>query len=281
MSKNIQEWIGNIHTQKDVITTDKLARYRAVFGGPESVENGADVPHGFHFTLCTPETPMDELGTDGHPKKGGFLPPITLPRRMWVGSSIDFHSTLQNDMAVSRVSRIDDIEEKTGKQGQLIFVTLNHEYRQNDALIISENQTLVYREASKQASKELAALPPVADNIAPVKDSEYHDKMVPDEVLLFRYSALTFNTHRIHYDAPYAKNTEHYPALVVHGPLMASLVLHRAQQQFGTISQFTFRAQSPAYCGQPLYIDFTPEGDKRGFLVRGGDGRTIMNGWLN
>ena len=299
MSKNIQEWIGNIHTQKDVITTDKLARYRAVFGGPESVENGAmesaDVPRGFHFMLCTPDTPMAELAADGHPQKGGFLPPITLPRRMWVESAIDFYAPLKMGAAIKRGSRIASITEKIGKQGKLIFVEIDHAYWQNEAVAIFETQKLVYREAAKQP----LPLPPVSDDVQPRKSipSRYDEaegvhwegdegsicfeKIIPDEVLLFRYSALTFNTHRIHYDAAYAKNIEHYPALVVHGPLMASLVLHRAQQQFGTISQFTFRAQSPAYCGQPLYIDFTQEGDKRGFLVRGGDGRTIMNGWLN
>ncbi len=270
---DIKAWVGKTHTQSDTITRDKLARFSAVLGTMSEAEG---VPAGFHFTLCSPENPMLELGGDGHPQKGGFLPPVDLPRRMWVGSTIAFLAPLTPGDGVERISHIVSIEEKTGKQGRLVFVTVEHDFRQRDALAITERQTLVYREAAGKLP-----LPLVSNDIEPLDESVHHAVFRPDEVLLFRYSALTFNAHRIHYDRPYAETEEAYPALVVHGPLMASFVLRLAEEQFGVLRGFQFRAEAPAFCGQPLYVDFMPSGAGYGFVLRGGDGRTIMRGAVN
>lgn len=265
----MQDWIGKTQTESDVITADKLARYHATLG-----TSGDAVPSGLHLTLCLPDAPMAALGIDGHPQKGGFLPPIDLPRRMWVGSDIQFLAPLVVGAPLQRHSHIDDITEKTGKQGALAFVSVVHRYEQNGAPCLHETQTIVYREA---AAGQMA-LPPVDTSVAPLDGAVHHACFTPDERLLMRYSALTFNAHRIHYDLPYARDVEGYPALVVHGPLMASLVLAEADRHFAPVTRFSFRAEAPAFCGQPLYADFTRTDDGTAFLLRGGDGRRVMSG---
>ena len=263
------DWVGGTETVHDILTRSLIDRYRATVGG---LENHEVAPLGLHWCLGTPNTPVQELGLDGHPKKGGFLPPISLPRRMWASSHVCFRAPLQIGSPFQRHSSVEKIVPKSGSSGELVFVTVKHVISSGDEECIRERQTIVYREASP----EMQALPTDANFEKP--DSAHQFTVTPSTQLLFRYSALTFNSHRIHYDAEYAA-LESYPALVVHGPLMASLLLRLASNVLGegAIESFEFRGHSPAYCGQDILFCFGFLDDPERMEVRGNDGRLVMS----
>jgi 3-methylfumaryl-CoA hydratase len=243
-----QDWIGRTQEQSDTLTPALLARFRATI---DSRENGDVAPQGIHWCLCLPDTATSELGEDGHPRKGGWLPPIPLPRRMWASSKVTFHAPIRAGDAIIRCSTIANITEKTGGSGLLIFVDIDHDTLANGTLAVTERQTLVYREATSVTPTQRPA------DIAPdLSGWDWHHSLTPSEAQLFRYSALTFNGHRIHYDRPYAVEAEHYRGLVVHGPLTATLLLDLAKCTHGTtkLKQFNFRGQSPAFAGEPLHL---------------------------
>ncbi|MCA3255735.1 MAG: MaoC family dehydratase N-terminal domain-containing protein, partial [Alphaproteobacteria bacterium] len=203
---------------------------------------------------------------------GGFLPPVDLPRRMWAASEVEFLAPIPVGAAVERTSTVADIAEKTGGSGRLVFVTVAHETRAAGAVAVRERQSIVYRAPSTAP----APLPPVAE--VDLAGWAWTRTLVPSEALLFRYSALTFNSHRIHYDLPYATGEEGYPGLVVHGPLQATLLLDLAARHLGpkALRSFSYRAQSPAYAGQPLHLVARLEGDTLTMATLGGDGRTCV-----
>lgn len=192
---------------------------------------------------------MAALGEDGHPSRGGFLPPVPLPRRMWAGSEIDFHGNLRVGDTVRRASRVAEVTGKAGRSGPLCLVSVDHEISTGGDTVIRERQTIVYRDAPDGGGATPAPLEqaPVGDVVEMVEASS---------TLLFRYSALTFNAHRIHYDMTYATSAEGYPGLVVHGPLQASLLIQvAARSRGGRIpASFKFRGASPAFEGQPLFL---------------------------
>lgn len=271
---NFDEWIGRAHEAEDLLTEGLLARYRATIG---CIQTSQIAPPGIHWCLCLPDTPIDELGEDGHPKKGGFLPPIPYPRRMWASSRVKFvHPLLAGDR-VRRKSTIKNIKAKKGSSGDMVFVEVEHLTFANGELSVDEVQTLVYR----AASNEKIELP---DNSPSVHGQDPdRDVITPTPQLLFRYSALTFNTHRIHYDADYAKSVEGYPRPVVQGPLMASLILHFASKRLNgaPIAEFSFRGRAPAYCGQKLHLGFQRgDGQEAALEILGPDGNTVMTASL-
>lgn len=249
-------WIGRKQFQQDVLDPALARRWLATFD--LAARNEGAMPQGIHLCLCTPEASTAALGTDGHPARDdgtdSFFPPIPLPRRMWAASDITFLNPIRIGARIDRVSRIASVIEKNGSTGKLGFVEVEHITTADDIESVHEKQTLVYRE---DAAPDAPLSPPEPGNgrLDPA-GWDATRTITPSETLLFRYSALTFNTHRIHYDAPYARNEERYRGLVVHGPLIASLLLQLAAEEFGDnrLVRFDFRAVSPAICGEQLTL---------------------------
>ena len=269
MAENFDNWIGKTDVQKDVVTSNLIDRYSAVIGG---VPSGGAAPEGLHWCLGLPDAPMAELGADGHPKTGGFLPPSPLPRRMWASSKAEFLADIKIGAAIERRSTIASVSEKTGRSGSLLFVNVDHVTLSNNVVAVKETQTIVYRDAPK----EKMSLPEMGD--VDVSDWDITESLTPNTALLFRYSALTFNTHRIHYDHEYATQVEGYPALVVHGPLMASLLLRFANEHASgrKVHKFEFRGLAPAFCHQDLFLVGNTVEDGLELAVIGADGNKRM-----
>ena len=250
------DWVGRRERRTDRLDAALAARWLATFDRAEPTDRL--MPPGVHFCLCTPDASTARLGEDGHPLRDedavGFLPPIPLPRRMWAASDMTFHAPLAIGQTIERVSTIAAITEKMGSTGPLAFVEIDHTIAADGTAAITERQTLVYREAAPAD----APLQPAASGPSGFETARWdlHRTLVPDPRLLFRYSALTFNTHRIHYDAPYARDVERYRGLVVHGPLIASLLMQLLQDGCGDgrMTSFAFRALSPAVAGEPLHL---------------------------
>jgi 3-methylfumaryl-CoA hydratase len=251
-----EAWIGREHHAKDRLDEGLAARWLATFDLPRP--NPAIMPQGVHFALCTPQAPSANLGEDGHPARDdsadSFMPPVPLPRRMWASSRMQFFAPIAIGAMIERRSKVTAISEKQGSTGPLAFVDVSHETRANGTLAVVETQSVVYRNA---ASGGLAlSPPPLGEDRFDPAGWDAHRSITPDARLLFRYSALTFNTHRIHYDAPYAEQVERYRGLVVHGPLTASLLLQLAAAELGAnrLRSFSFRGLSPAIAGEPLHL---------------------------
>ena len=275
---DLSQWIGRTQSVNDVVTQGGVDRFCATIACDQvSVNNVKVAPLAYHWCLGLPDSPMSELGEDGHPKKGGFLPPVELPRRMWASSKVEFIRALPIGASIKRNSSIASVTEKSGKTGALVFVGVDHETEVEGEVAIREQQTIVYRKATQTA----APLP--ANNAEQPQGWQIVEQLVPNAQLLFRYSALTFNSHRIHYDLPYAQSQELYPGLIVHGPLMATLVLQLAAKH-GDVAKFSFRGMSPAYCDQSLYLtanfDQSAEPSSAELATIGGDGRTCLSAQL-
>lgn len=243
LSHELQGWAGRLERHSDEATAAPLAALAATFNRIELAFNlGSDVPPLWHWLYFLPLARQNGLGPDGHPGRGDFLPPVALPRRMWAGGELRFNHPLRVGDELSRESRILSVDLKEGKSGRLVFVKVRHDISNARGVAVSEEQDIVYRNAPATDA------PPSVPRSAPV-DEHYSERIVPDPVLLFRYSALTFNGHRIHYDRPYATTVEGYPGLVVHGPLVASLLLERAclQAPGRTVKRFGFKAVHPLF----------------------------------
>ncbi|MDQ2103026.1 FAS1-like dehydratase domain-containing protein [Azospirillum isscasi] len=245
--------IGRETGAKARLDSDLVARFAATLGDAGVAVDPAALPLGIHWCVGVETVPTLALGPDGHPPKGGFLPPVPLPRRMWAGGSLELLRPLAVGQEIERRSTIADVSEKAGKSGALVFVTVAHEIWAEGHPAIRERQDIVYRSADPTAPPP-AGLP---DAEAPAAGG---DRILPDSRLLFRYSALTFNSHRIHYDLPYARDEENYPALVVHGPLQATLLAARAAVALGRpLHSFRYRGQAPAFAGRPLSFVAEPD----------------------
>lgn len=239
---DLQDWVGREEIAADVVTP-RLARE---FNATLDREDGALL--GIHWCLAPPAARTNALGPDGHPARGGFLPPVALPRRMWAGGALTFHDDLREGDAVTRRSRIAAVTMKEGRSGALCFVAVEHEIHTPRGLAITERQDIVYRQAASTPAEPAATTP----SLAP----QWREEMRAGPVLLFRYSALTFNGHRIHYDRNYAVEVEHYPGLVVHGPLQATLLLSFAAQCAGQRPRvFSFRGLSPLLDFEPFSLN--------------------------
>lgn len=273
-------WIDRTETREDRIDPALLKRWCATLDRAEP--DAGFVPQGLHWCLCLPDAPTSGLGEDGHPLRDdnpeSFLPPLPLPRRMWAGSKVEFIAPLNTGQAITRISRVRSVTPKQGSTGLLVFVEVDHETLGDGTLAVRETQSLVYREASPSG---LPLVPPAPRDDAVFDPTNWKQarSLIPSEPLLFRYSALTFNSHRIHYDLPYATGVEGYRGLVVHGPLTATLLLDLAQREFGdgALTTFAFRGNSPAICGEQLNLAMrrTETGDfELGAFAS--DGRQIM-----
>jgi 3-methylfumaryl-CoA hydratase len=268
---NWKDWIGREDHRVDTLTTGLLARYRATL---DCADSGDQAPQGVHWCLCLPNAPTADLGVDGHPPKGGFMPPVDLPRRMWASSEVEFVAPIVAGATIERISRIAFVDEKQGGSGKLVFVAVRHETRASGAPAVIETQTIVYRDAAAKATA-----PPLPQGDAPLPDGWPIQRLVqPTAPLLFRYSALTFNSHRIHYDLPYARDEEGYAGLVVHGPLTASLLLDLAARILGPnrLKAFRFRGVAPAYAGVPLHLLARQDSKALTFAAIDSSGREIM-----
>ncbi|HZY03098.1 MAG TPA: MaoC family dehydratase N-terminal domain-containing protein, partial [Anaeromyxobacteraceae bacterium] len=211
---DLTSWVGREERRVDLVSPSHLAAWNATLDRDDPFPGDGDpAPPGFHWALFPPLTRQSELGPDGHPRRGGFLPPVPLPRRMWAGSRLRFHRPLRVGERVEQRSVVAKVEEKTGRAGPLVFVTVRHLVAGSTGTALEEEQDLVYR-----GIRGPLPAPPVE----PARPGAWRRRVVPDDVLLFRYSALTFNGHRIHYDRRYATAAEGYDGLVVHGPLIAT-----------------------------------------------------------
>lgn len=249
MDEQWSAWIGRQHHASDTLDTARANALRAALGEPPLTDAGDALPLLYHWLHFWTVAPPAALGVDGHPAKGGWLPPIHLPRRMWAGGRLEFHQPLIIGDRVTRLSTIRAIETKQGKSGALVFVTIEHQLSGPHGLAITEEQDIVYRAAT--TGPAAMTLPP--DEAPP--PPQWSATIAADPVLLFRYSALTMNGHRIHYDRRYAMEEEAYPALVVQGPLQATLLAGLAASHLPSpISRFEFRGQSPAFDGIALHI---------------------------
>lgn len=270
-------WIGRETRAKDRLDEGLAARWLATFDLAKP--HPAIMPQGIHFALCTPEAPTAALGEDGHPARDdspdSFLPPFPMPRRMWASSKIAFHAPIAIGAVIERVSRVASISEKEGSTGPLAFVDVEHTTKANGTIAVIETQTLVYREPA--APDAPLSPPPLGNGRFAPEGWDAHRTLTPDPRLLFRYSALTFNTHRIHYDAPYAEEVERYRGLVVHGPLTASLLLQLAARELGEnrLRTFQFRGLSPAIAGESLHLVMKKSTDGYELAAFTADGRQV------
>jgi 3-methylfumaryl-CoA hydratase len=245
------EWIGRSQSVTDLLAPARSNALDISLGGEGCQVEGDPMPLLHHWLYFWDVKSPAALGTDGHPAKGGFLPPIPLPRRMWAGGRLTFHKPLLLGETIQKTSTIIAITEKTGRSGTLVFVTVRHDMDAGDGVAISEEQDLVYR---APATDRLSAPTTVEAPKAP-----WVETINPDPVLLFRYSALTMNGHRIHYDRPYAIEEEHYPALVVHAPLQATLMMRLAEGYVKVpITGFEFRAEQPAFDSAVMHVCGAP-----------------------
>jgi len=248
----LRQWLGRSEQRSDVVTAVPLAALAATLDrdDPEPLA-GDEVPPLWHWLYFTPLARQSELGPDGHVRRGGFLPPVPLPRRMWAGGRFEFHHPLQVGDEIMRESRIVKVDAKTGRSGELVFVTVRHEIANARGLAFTEEHDIVYRDVPARAparGQGSAGEAPPAPQTAPV-DETFAREIAPDPVLLLRYSALTFNGHRIHYDRSYVTEVEGYPGLVVHGPLIATLLLDllRRELPHARVQRFAFTAVRPLF----------------------------------
>ena len=247
---HLRQWIGRTDTASDIVSAQLVRGLRATLfmeiGAPKP---GDAAPFTTHWCLAQPVYPMSELGPDGHPTRGGFLPPVPLPRRMWAGGQLEFFEPLRVGDEVTRVSRISDVTMKTGSTGVLCFVSVEHVVTTPRGEALRERQDIVYRDVSTAAAPAKAPPPP------PV--AKHRERHMADPVLLFRYSALTFNGHRIHYDRDYVTKVEGYPGLIFHGPMQAAFIVELAAKLHGGTApkKFVYRGVQPLFDGSEFSVN--------------------------
>jgi 3-methylfumaryl-CoA hydratase len=257
----LQQWTGRTERRRDVVTAAPLAALAATLDR-DAAQANAEVPPLWHWLFFTPQPRQSEIGADGHAERGGFLPPVPLPRRMWAGGRLEFLQPLHVGDAIVRESRIVKVDAKSGRSGELVFVTVRHEVSNARGIALTEEHDIVYRDMPAPG----APLP--TPQPAP-SDATFSRDVVPDAVLLFRYSALTFNAHRIHYDRPYVTQVEGYPGLIVHGPLIATLLAdllrcaHLGDQPGAQLRRFAFTAMRPLFDTHPFVLCGRVEADAR------------------
>ena len=256
--EHLRGWVGRSERRSDTITAAPLAGLAATLDRVDDPEvmPGAELPPLAHWLYFLPQVAQREIGADGHPKRGGFLPPVPLPRRMWAGGRLQFERPLRVGDEIERRSTITQVDAKHGRSGALVFVTVRHEIADARGVAIIEEHDIVYRDHPQ----------PGAPTPAPVhaaSDEDFSRAVVPDPVLLFRYSALTFNGHRIHYDRSYVTEVEGYPGLIVHGPLIATLLVDLVRRELpeARLRAFAFKAASPLFDIHPFAVCGKREAD--------------------
>ena len=248
--EHLKQWIGKTESRVDTATATPVQALAATLDRDDPAPQPGDpVPPCWHWLYFLPLHRQSEIGADGHPQRGGFMPPVPLPRRMWAGSRIEFLRPLAVGSTIRRDSRIVDVSGKEGRTGTLVFVRVRHEIGDEGGVAVIDEHDIVYRDNPKPGD-------PVPAAQAALADPEWSRTIVPDDVLLFRYSALTFNGHRIHYDRRYVTEVEGYPGLVVHGPLLATLLLDLLRRNLpdATVARFAFRAVKPVFDVAPFQV---------------------------
>jgi len=275
---HLRQWLGSHEERGDEITAMPIAGLAATLDRDELVGPGTEVPPLWHWAYFAAIARQSALGPDGHPARGGFLPPVPLPRRMFAGGRLEFVQPLRVGDRVVRASKVIRVDGKQGRSGALVFVTVRHEFTRSGALALTEEHDIVYRDAPQPG---VSPLPPQPAPAA----AEFEREIVPDPVLLFRYSALTFNGHRIHYDRKYVTEAEGYPGLVVHGPLIATLLadlLRRARPEI-RLRSFAFKAVRPLFDTHAFRVCGRSDRDKgcAGFALwaRDREGALAMEAW--
>jgi 3-methylfumaryl-CoA hydratase len=270
---HLRQWIGRTSEASDIVTAQLVKGLRATLfqeiGEPKA---GDAAPFTVHWCLAQPVFPMSMLGPDGHPTRGGFLPPVPLPRRMWAGGELAFLDPLRVGDEATRVSTISEVTIKTGSTGTLCFVSVEHVVSTPRGTAIRERQDIVYREMGGAPSAPAKAPPPSV-----AKHRETH---VSDPVLLFRYSALTFNGHRIHYDRDYVTKVEGYPGLIFHGPLQAALIVELAAKLRGGTApkKFSYRGVQPLFEGSEFSVNANNNGGGMELWTANAEGQPTMKG---
>ena len=273
---HLRSWMGKSETTSDQITPTSVRGMSATLDRDDAAPvAGTTLPLLWHWLYFLPQARQSELGADGHPTRGGFLPPVPLPRRMWAGGRLQWETAnpMRVGETVERVSTIRSVTHKAGRSGELLFVLVEHRYSNANGLALTEEHDIVYRAAAEPGAPESTPQTPPLAGL-----ESWSRRIVPDDVLLFRYSALTFNGHRIHYDRQYVTEVEGYPGLIVHGPLIATLLLDLLRRNMPTaqVRRFSFKAVRPTF-------------DLNAFQVFGkvsDDGRTVElwaqdhDGWL-
>jgi 3-methylfumaryl-CoA hydratase len=271
---DLTAWIGRSETRRDAIgPTPAMALNATLDHADAAFASGTTLPPLWHWLYFLPLHRQSEIGADGHAKRGGFLPPVPLPRRMWAGSQFEFRAPVRIGDAVERTSTIADVSTKEGRTGPLVFVKVRHEVRCNGSTepAIVEFHDIVYRDAKRADDAE--PVPARAET-----EAAWQRTIVPDDVLLFRYSALTFNGHRIHYDRKYVTEVEGYPGLIVHGPLIATLLMDLVRRHLpeADVATFRFKAVRPTFDLNPFRVNGQPQADGKTIRLWAED----HDGWL-
>jgi len=269
---HLQSWQGRSETLDDVATAAPVRGLSATLDRDDPPPRTGDaLPPLAHWLYFLPQARQSEIGPDGHPRRGGFLPPVPLPRRMWAGGRLQWLEPLRVGDSLRRVSRIESVTHKSGRTGDLVFVLVRHELHTERGLALTEEHDIVYRPLAKASDPQ-----PAPKRAEP--DAPWQREIVPDDVLLFRYSALTFNGHRIHYDRKYVTEVEGYPGLIVHGPLIATLLvdLVRRQRPDARITRFDFKAVRPTFDLHPFRVNGRPSADGKTVALWAND----HEGWL-
>jgi 3-methylfumaryl-CoA hydratase len=260
---HLRNWIGRHETVSDIVAPWPIVALAALLDRDDPFPTHDTVlPPGGHWLYFRPAARQSDLGPDGHPRRGGFLPPVPLPRRMWAGGRLEFLHPIRVGDTITRVSRVAEVALKEGRAGPLVFVQVDHEISGPEGPALKEEHDIVYCGVSA------TGVPSPAPPTAP-EGGVWRRAVAPDPVMLFRYSALTFNGHRIHYDQPYATKIEGYPGLVVHGPLIATLLMDliRRERPGARLARFAFRAVSPLFDTAPFAVEGTPGADGRSARV--------------
>ncbi|MEP6587478.1 MAG: MaoC family dehydratase N-terminal domain-containing protein [Polaromonas sp.] len=271
---HLQGWSGKSETLSDDITAAPVRGLSATLDRDDPAAlPGTALPPLWHWLYFLPQHRQSEIGPDGHARRGGFLPPVPLPRRMWAGGRLQWRQ--ENPLVVGdaarRISRIESVTHKAGRTGDLLFVQVVHEVHNASGLALTEEHDIVYRAAAQPGD-------PVPPPVAAEQGAPWQREITPSEVLLFRYSALTFNGHRIHYDRQYVTEVEGYPGLIVHGPLIATLLvdLVRAHAPDAFIKSFDFKAVRPTFDLHPFKLSGQPSADGKTVRLWAED----HEGWL-
>jgi len=271
---HLRQWIGRTAEATDVVTAQLVKGLRGtLFQEIGEPKVGDAAPFTAHWCLGQPVFPMSELGPDGHPTRGGFLPPVPLPRRMWAGGQLEFLDPLRVGDEPKRTSRITDVTVKSGSTGQLCFVSVEHLLTTGRGLAIRERQDIVYRDmGGAPPASAKAATPPAA--------AQHRETHISDPVLLFRYSALTFNGHRIHYDRDYVTRVEGYPGLIFHGPLQAAFIVELAAKLHGGTppKKFIYRGVQPLFEGSEFSVNANTTDTGMELWTANAEGQPTMKG---
>ena len=272
---HLQSWVGKSETLSDDITSAPVRALSATLDRDDSapLAGSTVLPPLWHWLYFLPQQRQSEIGPDGHPKRGGFLPPVPLPRRMWAGGRLRWlpENPLLVGQTVQRVSSIASVTHKAGRTGDLLFVLVKHEVHNAKGLALTEEHDIVYRAAAQPGD-------PVPPPVAAEQGAAWQREIVPDDVLLFRYSALTFNGHRIHYDRRYVTEVEGYPGLIVHGPLIATLLVDLVRRHVpdAFVKSFNFKAVRPTFDLHPFRLNGQPSADGKTVQLWAQD----HEGWL-